>query len=225
MKKYLLFLLLLTSCKSVTYQDVNPTIEPNETLLPALEAVVDRENLEATYSAGSYRGGASSVGVGGGSDNWGGLTSVTSISGRKYKDTRVKDVIYLFDKEVTENITNPYGKKKGYIALKLGYRETNQQWWYQIPSILSLFSLNVLGFPWNNVNETLEIEVRVMNNKKEMLARYVENVESADYVAVWWGYDERTIYRKVAVDNVKKAMEKIRKRIAKDAPKLKEKLK
>ena len=64
MKKYVVVVAFLAcSCKSITYQDVNPEIKPNENLLPALESVVDLRNLEATYTAGSYVGMANNVGT------------------------------------------------------------------------------------------------------------------------------------------------------------------
>lgn len=226
MKKYLLLILFLTSCKSITYQDVNPGIDPNTNLLPALDTIVDINNLESTYSSGSYVGQANNFGTGyAGNNGWGNWFQTTELSGTQYKDSRVNDIINMFDKEVKENITTPYGEKKGYISLKLGYRGSEGSIIYPLTSTLSLFTLNLVGFPWNELQETLEVEVQIMNNKKEIIGRYTENVFSHNYVAMWWGYDENVIYRKVAADNIKQALEKIRNRISAETSELNNKLK
>ena len=226
MKKYLLLILFLTSCKSITYQDVNPSINPNNNLLPALETLVDINNLESTYSSGSYVGQANNFGTGySGNNGWGSWLQTTSLSGTQYKDSRVNDIINMFDKEVKENITTPYGEKKGYSSLKLGYRGSEDSFIYPLTSTLSLFTLNLVGFPWTELEESLEVEVQIMNNKKEIISRYTENVFSSNYVAMWWGYDENVVYRKVAADNIKQALERIRNKINTEASILNKKLK
>lgn len=225
MKKYLFLLFFLASCKSITYQDVNPNINPNQNLLPALNIMVDIYNLESTYSSGSYSGQANSFGSGyAANNNWGNWFQTTSLSGTQYKDARVNDIINIFDKEVKENISTPYGNKKGYISLKLGYRGSDSSIIYPFTSTISLFTLNLFGFPWDKINESLEVEVQIMNNKKEIIGRYVENVANSNYVAMWWAYDENTIYRKVAAENIKIALEKIRYRINEDSIRLKKQL-
>lgn len=226
MKKYLFLLLFLTSCKSISYQDVNPSINPNHNLLPALETMVDIYNLEATYSSGSYHGQANTWGTGyNGNNNWGNMFQTTSLSGTQYKDSRVNDIINIFDKEVKENISTPYGNKKGYISLKLGYRGSDKSIIYPLTSIVSMFTLNVVGFPANELTESLEVEVQIMNNKKEVIGRYVENVTNSNYLAMYWGYNWPGLYRKVAADNIKTALEKIRIKINNDSTRLNKQLK
>ena len=98
MKKYLFLLLFLASCKSITYQDVNPNINPNQNLLPALDTIVDLYNLEATYSSGSYSGQANTLGLGySGNNNWGNWLQITDLSGIQYKDSRVNDIINIME--------------------------------------------------------------------------------------------------------------------------------
>lgn len=226
MKKTILTLFfLICSCKSITYQDVNPTKQPNSNLLPALESVVDINNLESVYTSGSYQGSIDNFGSAYGTGNWGGWLQTSSINGTHYKDSRVNDVINVFNKEVKENISSPYGTKKGYIVLKLGYRGNDHGYQYMIPSLLSLGTLNILGFPADKITQSLEIEVEIWNNKKELVKRYVENVLDYNYVAMYWGYRQPVILRKVAADNIKQGLEKIRYQINNDAAEIKQKLK
>lgn len=223
MKKSVLFLMcFLCSCRSITYQDVNPVIQPNANLLPAMESIVDVSNLEATYTVSSYAGTANNFGTTLGNTNW---AQTTAISGVSYKDPRVQDVINVFNKEVKENITSPYGAKKGYIVLTLGYRGVDQSFIYPFVSLFSLGTINFFGFPGDEVKQSLEVEVEIRNNNKELVKRYVENVIDTQYVAMYWGYSKDNVWRKVAADNIKQALQKIRDRINSDAAEIKKKLK
>lgn len=226
MKKITLLLcIFICSCKSITYQDVNPTLFPNSNLLPALEILVDINNLEATYTSGSYVGTANNFGSGYGLNNYGGYVSTTTMSGTHYKDVRVNDIINIFNKEVKENITSLYGEKKGYISLKLGYKGFEENTLLGLASIFSLGTVNFLGVPISKLSQSLEVEVEIWNNKREVVKRYVENVVDSEYVAMYWGYNINNAFRKVAADNIKQALEKIRNKIGNDATEIKNSLK
>ncbi len=224
MKKYLLILLCLTSCRSLTYNDINPTINPNQNLLPALETSFDYSNLESVYSAGGIYGQANNFGTAYNNNlsSWG---QTTTFNARQIKDIRITDALNIFNKEVTENITSPYGKKLGTISLRFGYRGTDTSVIYPLSSYFTFGLLNFLGYPCDKVTDSLEVEVTITNNQKELIGRYTENVQSTAYIAMWWGYDGNRIYRKLAAANMKQAMEKIRIRINNDAPRLKKQLK
>lgn len=224
MKKIIIWTIFcLCSCKSITYQDVNPIINPNSNLLPALEPIVNINNLEATYTAGTYNGYANNFGSGYGQNNWGGWTQTAMIEGTYHKDVRVYDVINIFQKEVKENITSPYGEKKGYITLRLAYRGNDISSFYILTSTLTLYTINFFGYPLNKVSQSLEVEVEILNNKKELIKRYVENSVDESYIAMYWGYSD-TAYRKVAADNIRHALEKIRIKINSDAKEIQSKL-
>ena len=162
MKKYLLLILLLSACQSINYQDVNPSINPNPNKLPAMEPMIDMYNLEAVYTGGGYAGTANNFGVGYANRGWGNWVQTTAVSGTQYKDARVNDVINIFNKEVKENITDPYGEKKGYISLKLGYRGEDKQPILALLSIFSLGTINLLGFPADIRKQSLEVVIRPM---------------------------------------------------------------
>lgn len=224
MKKLFLVVLFLCSCKSIVYEDVNPVIQPNTNLLPAMDSIVDINNLESTYSSGSYSAFANNVGAGYGANNFAGWLQTTAINGTNHKDARVNDVINIFNKEVKENITNPYGKKKGYIVLRLGYRANEYAGEYLLPSLLTLGIINFTGFPAGKVTQSLEVEVEILNKNKELIKRYTETVYNSNYIAMYWGYNEVSIHRKNAADNMKQALEKIRLKIDSDANEISKKL-
>jgi len=224
MKKCLLLLLLLASCKTLEYNDLNPEMSPNPVLLPAMDTLVDINNLESTYSSGTFVSQSNSLGTGYVNNNFGGWFQTTSTVGTQYKDPRVSDIINILNKEVKDNITTPYGEKKGYISLSLGYRGRSGTI-CPVISALTLFTINVIGFPFDKETQSLEVEVQIMNRKREVIRRYKENVLNSDYSAMWYGYDIQTLQRKLAADNIKEALKKIRYRIKDDAIELKKELK
>ena len=211
MRKYLiLFLFFLSSCSSISYNDLNPCKNPNKHLLPSLEPIIDVYNLEAIYSKGRYEGLSANITYSGT------YTGVSSISGIQYGDPRVNDTINIFNKEVKDNITNPYGEKKGYISLRLTNRLSENSDCYLLFSSLTGCLLNIIGFPFNKVSDTLEMEVEILNKNKEIVKRYTEVVLNSNYVAMYWGYSENDVLRKVAADNIKQGLEKIRFKIEED---------
>lgn len=221
MKKILFVLLVvLCSCKSITYKDVTPDIAPNDKLLPALEPVVDVYNLEAVYSAGGAESSADTYYNMPANANW---SSSSSANITYYKDSRVRNAINIFNKEVKENITNPFGKKKGYIVLRLGYRGVNDNSWLFIPSMVTVFTANLVGFPVDYIKQSQEVEVEIYNNKKELVKRYGCYVSSQAAVAMWWGYGSN-IWTKLAADNIKEALSQIRFQIGDEADDIIDKL-
>ena len=77
----------------------------------------------------------------------------------------------------------------------------------------------------DSAEQTLDIEVLVQNTHKDVIKRYTANSSDTVYAALYWGYDNKDIDRKVAAENLKKALENIRHQINNDAPEIRSKLK
>lgn len=185
-------LALLASCRSVTYEDVNPTIQPNQNLLPVLDVRPDQSSIRAVYN--------------------------------KKKDDRIADALSIFNKEVRENIIEQTGDKKGIITMRINYGNTTHNKFYQITPGL-IYIPTVLGVPFDSAEQTLDIEVLIQNTHKDVIKRYTANSSDTVYAALYWGYDNKDIDRKVAAENLKKALENIRHQINNDAPEIRSKLK
>ena len=71
---------------------------------------------------------------------------------------------------------------------------------------------------------SLEVEVEILNNKKELIKHYKVNVDNSEAVAMYYGYHQKHVYRKLAADNIKQAMEQIRLQINNDAEEILKKL-
>lgn len=221
MKKilFVLIYLLLAACKSLSYGDLNPIPNPNSNLLPALEPVIDINNLETVYSSGGISGYSSSYGRG--NSNW---MQSSYMNMYAYKDVRVEDAVNIFTQEVKDNITNPYGKKKGYIVMRLLNRGVDDCGFCRFVSGFSLFTINLVGVPADSVAQSLDVEVEIYNNNKELVWRKKAHAYAHEYIAIGYGYSDRTIYRKLAADNLKQALMLIKMDINNDANKIKKSL-
>ena len=74
-----------------------------------------------------------------------------------------------------------------------------------------------MGVPQNKITQTLEVEVSILDTDKNLIKRYVQIVNNTDYIAMWWGYDDNDVYRKLAAANIKQALADIRSQIGQDA--------
>lgn len=188
----LMGLMLLSSCRSVSYDDLNPTIQPNDNLLPVLEIRPDYASIRAVYTS--------------------------------KRDERVADAVNIFTKEVRENIMQQTGEKKGNITMRISYGKTNHNKIYEITSGF-LYIPTLLGVPYYNAEQILEVEVLIQNKHKDVIRRYTESVSNTEYAAMYWGYKKEDVDRKVAARNMRNAMENIRHRINNDAPQIRVELK
>ena len=181
MKKLLLLwsvMLVLSACKSVTFNDLK-LYAPNRDLLPPLKAEVDKDSIKDSFDT-MIQG--SSAGGGFESDDW-------SVSGDSYtfvkkKDSRTRDMITLFERNV-ENISQVYGARKGSIKMRFtNSRIYASGYYYTVPSWISIYSLNLLGFPYGYKNTDLEVEVSIFNTNGDLIWKTTQTGNS-DVIILW----------------------------------------
>ena len=139
----IVLIFLFTSCKTIYLSELKPSPK-NTKLLPALEPKVDIESLESTYSSGSSVVEVSAYNSRPTNSSFVGIGSSTSTF---QKDKRVQDAITIFERDATENITNPFGEKKGSITCRIvaGEQSMKDNWVWA--TAFSLFTLNLVGIP------------------------------------------------------------------------------
>ncbi len=95
----------------------------------------------------------------------------------------------LFYREVEKNLSDPYGKQKGYIVLRpIMHTTADTQAGWLILSMCSGTLLNWAGVPFMSTRSFYELEMEVLNNKGELIKKYSAEATDKEYVAVWWGY-------------------------------------
>lgn len=193
--------ILLAACKSVGYNDLTPSKQPNNNLLPVLEIKTDTSIYPRLLDIGKKK---------------------------KVVDKRSNDAKNIFHKEVQQNIIETTGANKGSISLRLNYENTVNNSVYSAVGTVSLLALGVpllFGVPFGAKTQDLEVEVQILNKHKDVIRTYTEKVSDTEYKAAWWGYDSQSIYRKLAAENLKQALAEIRRQINNDAMQIRTELK
>ena len=213
MKKLLMLwsmVLVLSACKSVSFNDLNLRA-PNSQLLPPLRTEVDKDSIKDSFDTTIH---GSSAGSGFESEDW-------SVSGDTYtfvkkKDSRTRDMITLFERNV-ENISQVYGTRKGSIKMRFtNSRIYSSGYYYTVPSWISIYSLNLLGFPFGYRNTDLEVEVSILNNNGDLIWKSTEMGKGEEIVAMYYGYSEEEALVMSSIKALKDALRKINRNIAND---------
>lgn len=217
MKKLLLLwsvMLVLSACKSVTFNDLK-LYAPNRDLLPPLKAEVDKDSIKDSFDT-MIQG--SSAGGGFESDDW-------SVSGDSYtfvkkKDSRTRDMITLFERNV-ENISQVYGARKGSIKMRFtNSRIYASGYYYTVPSWISIYSLNLLGFPYGYKNTDLEVDVSIFNTNGDLIWKTTQTGNGEEMVAMYYGYNEEEALVMSSIKALKDALRKVNLNIANDFGKI-----
>lgn len=178
-------LVLFSSCATLNMTDLKP-YPKNSSLLPALEPRIDMNSFESAYSMGYSTG--TSTGYG---------TAITKNSAigiavnrsSMSKDPRVQDAITIFDRDVKDNITNPYGDKKGYILCKItvGSTKTGGLGWAFL-SGLTLMIPNLFGMPFGVNKTSLDLEVEIYDLNENLVGKYNAQCYDKTWIAMYYGY-------------------------------------
>ena len=218
MKKALFLLIpffVFTSCATFKMSDLKP-YPKNKNLLPALEPRVDVSSIESAFTLGT------SLGATTGYANKLGKNSVlgTAITSTEIsKDPRVQDAITIFDRDVKDNITNPYGDRKGYILCKIAAGENSSGYGWAFMSGFTLGFANLLGMPISHWVTTLDVEVEIYNLSETLIRRYNAQCRHETWNALYYGYGLNMVAakRKAGLEAFKCSMNKIKKQIESEA--------
>ena len=207
---------LFTSCKTIYLSELKP-YPKNTKLLPALEPIVDIESLESAYSSGSSVVEVSTYNSRPSNSTYLGIGNSTSTI---YKDKRVHDAITIFERDVTENITNPFGEKKGSITCRIvaGDQSMKDNWVWG--TAFTLFTLNLLGIPYYSSVTDIDVEVEIYSKNNDLIGKYTATGHSKVWVALYWGYNESSASRKSAYTALKMALNEMKLKIQDDNDRL-----
>lgn len=200
MKKIIPSLLILfcAGCKVVQLSDFN--IQPVlSTKLPALELLSDnKSSINAAYPAYPYY----------------------------YDGGVLPDAATLYSKDLEENLTNPVGEKYGYAQFKTLVAQSGMHGlgWYAL-SLSTMDIPNILfGMPWGVGKTNLEVEMQILNSKKEMIAKYKAEGSAKIPIALYHGYGMMGAIKMANITAVKMALANINAQVEKDAAMIKAKL-
>lgn len=190
-------ILLLSSCKSLDLDELNPKGQ-NQTLLPPLEPVFDIYHVDHRVDDANL--------------------SNQVINPYINDDTR--DRIAIFESDVYDNITSPYGERKGSIHCIISSEEIEHSAYFLIPSFLSLGILNILGMPFDLSHKILDVKVEIYDLDRNLVGRYSAQCRKKTIVAFYYGYSGKSADRKNNIQAFKCAMNDIKAQINNDAERL-----
>lgn len=213
--------IFFSSCKTIKVNDLKANKE-SCVKLPALEPRVDLNSLESVYTTGSVV----SKGVGTANVSSSGKSAIgqsVSVS-TGVKDKRVQDAITIFDREVKDCLTDPYGKSIGYIVCKFASGETKEKYGFSILSGMLFFVPNLFGMPMATYKTELDLDIEIYNNNEELIGRYSANSKDKAFAALYHGYSFKNASRITGIRAFKKALNDVKKDINNDKENLEKKL-
>lgn len=190
------FILLLSSCATLTMADLKP-YNKNRELLPALEPRIDVASFETAYSLGYSKSTTSGYATTTETVNTSKNTTykVGEVVGNAVtdnimgRDPRVQDAITLFDREVKNNICNPYGDNTGYILCKVAVSKVRRSGYgWTLLSAVTLLVPNLLGMPFGTYKTALDVEVEIYGLKNNLIGRYNAQAYDKTWIALYYGY-------------------------------------
>jgi hypothetical protein len=136
-----------------------------------------------------------------------------------------EDEIRIFTKEVENNLTNPYGKKYGYVTLSSKHIETNHKAGFAIFNGLLMFLPGLAGMPLGILELKMEITVKILDADRSLIGKYSAIGIGKNKIALYHGYSSKDAARKTHADCLKDGLKDIRSQILDDNRRLIKKLK
>lgn len=208
--RYILLLAIISSCKSVSFNELRPEGALSKKL-PSLETRLDVYSLENAYASVAY-GVTSTVAQR--------VVPISEVRPTSYRDPKIQDAIILYDREVSDNISNLSGDKKGYIVFRIlsgGPKKGGN--FLGVIGIFTLWIPNLLGVPVGNHKAEFEIELSVFDSRDRMLGKYIGYGKHKTWIRIG-GYSAKDAQRIANIRALKKAFSGIKKQMEGDVEKL-----
>jgi hypothetical protein len=201
MRKLIIIILgaiYLTGCKSFDPQLLNPTSKSLESKLPAMENSVENDLSTMVIVE----------------------TTNNSIG------PNTQDIKTLFDRQVDEVMTNPYGLKKGYLVLKVTTIETKRFGYGLVVLSVYLACLpQLFGTPWMGAMSKVEVKLEVLDRNRTLLGAYRGSGRYKHWSGLYKNkYNQRTLQRVSYVEATKQAINEATNKLAAEVDRLNEAL-
>ncbi|MFP4664660.1 MAG: hypothetical protein ACLFM1_09560 [Bacteroidales bacterium] len=153
------------------------------------------------------------------------LPAMQLYSGDEYQNQLIdREEFHMFREEMETNIMNPYGDKYGSAFYSSRILKSNGGWGWFLASGLTLYTINLLGFPMMLESKEVEVEVRIVDLQGRLIGKYSGRGKGQATYALYFGYDVNSAYRKILNETVGIALEKVREKIRADSERLRTKL-
>jgi hypothetical protein len=185
---FLIFFILICASCSTMHVVDLRPDQRNCLSLPALDPVFDMVSLESMYP---------------------GINS---------PNPRAQDALTLFEREVKDCITNPYGESRGIIFCRIAYGEKRFKSYFLSAILFHVPSL--LGVPLAQANTFIDLDVEIYTSNNRLIARYNGIGYDKSYSGIYYGYKMSSLSRISGIKAFKMAFNDIKQQIAIDHEKL-----
>lgn len=207
---FLGILFILASCASIKPTDLRPDGD-GCIQLPALEPIVDINSLESMYPSRTLLTYDQYV-----------YDETASLPSTRNK--KAQDVYTLFERDVKDCISTPYGEFKGYIICKIRSGDNKMNDMLPIMSIFLLGIPNLVGMPYTYVKSYIDLDVEIYTIDDKLVGRYLGMGKNTSYAGTYGRYRVAEVGRISAIKSFKMAMDQIKEGIEKDKARLTEEL-
>ena len=198
-------MLALSQCRSLRPTDFR-TVPALPERLPSLRLLIHQASFRHAFDAALYREGPAAT------DAWQ-TYSVTAGA--------MQDISHLLQNELSDNIMQTGGLHAGQARFKLlFYNRHNSGWGYTIPSVLTLWTVNVLGLPYKTVRCDLDLQLEIADAKGRPIVTYSAAGVGRAKVAMYYGYNGGDAVRKANLKALKMALKAMETKLQKDVPML-----
>lgn len=207
----LLLLLLLSSCRSLRVHDFHADENLPQRLPPLGLLVHDRSFLESFDYAFARDVVVGNVAAG--------PYAPAPWVAYDVTDQALRDVFHVLGNELNENLSHAATPKFGHARFKLlFYKRRNVGWGWTVASVSTLFVPNAFGMPVRTHRVELELQMEIVDAEGKILARYSAPGVGKAQVAAYHGYNSPTATRKANLLALQSAMQRIKSKLASDAP-------
>ena len=196
--------LLLCQCRSLRSADYRSSPALPERL-PPLRLLIHQASFGQSFEAALYREGP-------GPNPW---------TGYEVTGGALNDVTHLLQRELADNVMLNNGPQVGQARFKLlFYNRYNSGWGYIIPSIATLWTVNLLGLPIGTIRCELSLQMEIADAQGKSIVTYTAPGHGKAPVALYYGYNNADAIRKANLEALKSALKAIETKLQEDVPSL-----
>lgn len=148
-------------CATVKPEVFNPQKKMDQLLLP-LEIHILDPNIEEHYFSGEK--------------------NIVS-------DDRIMEARYIIYKDFKKNIFQESDKTYGFAFCHIKRDDIYANWLWIIPYAATLGTITLFGFPGISQTAEIEVELKILDLQKNLIARYSGVGKDTEYCAMYWGYE------------------------------------
>jgi hypothetical protein len=146
----------------------------------------------------------------------------------------IDDAFMLLNNE-SQNLFLESSDTIGYAVWHVVQGDMSRNLLWLAPSVLTLFTLNILGFPAVSYTTLAGIQLDFFSSDSTKVASFIGHGKSTKYIAVWWGYQmlggtsstyyDPVVYRASELAALSEALRQIRMQVMADTQSLTAKIK